>query len=582
MYKITKVLVAFIIFALFNGAFSIASAQNYAKVDTVTVDKLGDYLSKSTGNVKIVLTDWCQVDYDSTYGVINDTLTHGLNHIKESIFDQFPNLRIDLELAEMPFSKIRGTIAGKSLLSVNFPDNIEILGVWFREDDVDKEHPIQSFILSNCPNLRKLTLPDNVHKIGGIGYCPSIEELYIPDCVECIGGIVYCSSLKNLILPKFLSNAPTFRFCSSLKSICLPDSIVEDEFGLSFEGCSSLTQVVLPKSITKLGDDEYEITPIYDDGHIELPGSAFANCKSLESIDIPEGVTYIGTYSFWGCTSLKNINLPSTVTKICDHAFANCTSLECIDLPAGLKEIGDYAFEGCVKLKQINIPENVDSIGLGAFWGCKSLKNGSDSHKITVSGREMEYWSDSIIVDCYVEEIPKGAFSDFTTLKSVIIPDNVKIINQGSFVNCISLSCIELPKQGVSIISDISDCDYAYSFSNCFSLKRVDFPEKTYGWNKLYLSTMTDCLIIRGNECYIGEGDEYDDNILWGSSSYSYCENLYGSIDTYIIGCNPSINRNCKVYVKKEFIQRYKDRMAEINDLWHWNLNYEFLPLEDL
>jgi hypothetical protein len=45
---------------------------------------------------------------------------------------------------------------------------------------------------------------------------------------------------------------------------------------------------------------------------------------SLPYIDIPEGVTNIGSYAFEGCSSLFSVSVPKSVTSVGYYAFGNC------------------------------------------------------------------------------------------------------------------------------------------------------------------------------------------------------------------------------------------------------------------
>ena len=56
--------------------------------------------------------------------------------------------------------------------------------------------------------------------------------------------------------------------------------------------------------------------------------SAFYNCSSLESIEIPEGITMIDDDTFRYCTNLTSIKLPSTLTTIESSAFYDCNNLK--------------------------------------------------------------------------------------------------------------------------------------------------------------------------------------------------------------------------------------------------------------
>ena len=73
-----------------------------------------------------------------------------------------------------------------------------------------------------------------------------------------------------------------------------------------------------------------------------------------------------------------SIEIPSTylgkpVTSIGERAFADCKSLTSIDIPDGVTSIGKGAFYSCESLTSIVIPDGVTSIGKGAFYSCESL-----------------------------------------------------------------------------------------------------------------------------------------------------------------------------------------------------------------
>ena len=55
---------------------------------------------------------------------------------------------------------------------------------------------------------------------------------------------------------------------------------------------------------------------------------------------------------------------------ICDWAFADCKSLVEVVIPDSVTSIGYWAFEGCRSLNDIIIPDSVNSIGDGAFEDC--------------------------------------------------------------------------------------------------------------------------------------------------------------------------------------------------------------------
>lgn len=140
----------------------------------------------------------------------------------------------------------------------------------------------------------------------------------------------------------------------------------------------SLTSIEIPDGVTYIGDcaflDCYGLTSIEIPSSVTSIGSwAFGECSSLTSVKISEGVKEIKGSAFCSCTSLTSIEIPSSVTSIEAWAFSNCSSLTSVALPDGLATIGMYAFLGCTNLTDIIIPESVSKIGSGAFSGCNNL-----------------------------------------------------------------------------------------------------------------------------------------------------------------------------------------------------------------
>lgn len=54
--------------------------------------------------------------------------------------------------------------------------------------------------------------------------------------------------------------------------------------------------------------------------------------------------------------------------------YLNGTEIKDLVIPNGVTSIGQYAFYGCTSLTSVVIPDSVTSIGQSAFYGCSSLK----------------------------------------------------------------------------------------------------------------------------------------------------------------------------------------------------------------
>ena len=96
------------------------------------------------------------------------------------------------------------------------------------------------------------------------------------------------------------------------------------------------------------------------------------DCVNLETIELPEGLTSIGYYSFRKCEKLSLTELPESVTVLDEFAFALCSNVALTKLPSNLTVIEECALSG-TNLISIEIPESVTKIGNMAFSSCPNL-----------------------------------------------------------------------------------------------------------------------------------------------------------------------------------------------------------------
>ena len=207
----------------------------------------------------------------------------------------------------------------------------------------------------------------------------------------------------------------------------------------AFEYCRSLESIVIPDTVTYMGD------------------YAFAICESLTSINIPNGVETLGYLLFWECRLLKHISIPKSVRDIVGNTFEDCSSLESITVDKDnpfyhskdnciIETDGSRLVSGC---KNSKIPDYVIDLLGGAFSGCSSLE--------------------SIVIPNGVISIGRYAFSGCTNLKNITIPESVILIDEGAFFSCESLESIKIPKL-------LSSIEYRTFFA-CRSLKNVIIPD---------------------------------------------------------------------------------------------------------
>jgi hypothetical protein len=56
-----------------------------------------------------------------------------------------------------------------------------------------------------------------------------------------------------------------------------------------------------------------------------IPWGFYRN--GIKTLDLQQGVTYIGSYAFRNCSSLTSVTIPNSVTSIGSYAFESCSSL---------------------------------------------------------------------------------------------------------------------------------------------------------------------------------------------------------------------------------------------------------------
>lgn len=137
------------------------------------------------------------------------------------------------------------------------------------------------------------------------------------------------------------------------------------------------------------------------------------NCTSIV---VGEGVTVIGSYTFFFLGQVTTISLPSTLTEIHDYAFATMNSCTSCDIPEGVVSIGASAFNNMKQMTGLTLPSTLTSIGKQAFNGWYQVA-------------ELE-------IPASVRTIGESAFSGWTGLTSLTFNEGLESIGRTAFGSC--------------------------------------------------------------------------------------------------------------------------------------------------
>ena len=152
--------------------------------------------------------------------------------------------------------------------------------------------------------------------------------------------------------------------------------------------------------------------------------------EEIKKVVIEDGVTNIGSYSFYGCSELTSVTIPNSVTKIGYNAFQYCSALTSVTIPNSVTSIENFAFNGCSGLTSVTIPNSVTSIGIEAFSDCSELTSVTIPNSVT-SIRTKAFSNCTKIKEIYsLNTTPPNAYSD--TFENVSVQHAKLFVPEGS------------------------------------------------------------------------------------------------------------------------------------------------------
>ena len=352
--------------------------------------------------------------------------------------------------------------------------------------------------------IKKVILPPNLMEFQSACFSSWTN------CIE-EADMSQCNYLEEI--PKDL-----FRGCTELKKISLPDSIKKIGFG-AFNCCYSLSDINLPKSLEVLEEESFswnkaishiDFLACSNLRHIGF--NTFFQCTSLDEIVLPDSIEELGEQSFCRCISVKKIDLsrctklrqiprycfgndeesdfdgmqlkeillPPSLEVIDDYSFIFCTELEELDLSncQKLKEIGKCAFKDCKKLKTLIIPDGVETIGNFFIHNCEHLseltlpKSLVEFPQLGAGDEENCSLKRLKVVDMHNCHLIKECTTPLVEIAEnkievIAIPDGVELVEADFFEGLKRLKSIYLPPTLTEV--EIPEDEYKNVVIYCFS-----------------------------------------------------------------------------------------------------------------
>ena len=231
---------------------------------------------------------------------------------------------------------------------------------------------------------------------------PDLQSDYTADAET----VAYLDALKKTFLNLPASPAADFKTAETDGGVAVTDYLGEDRAvripdqfdgkavvavsDAAFADCKTLEKLYIPDTVRTYGEGVLKGCSSLKALHAPLPqgedaylGYLFGSSAYTDNArDIPSSLAYFelgGTmtelpaHALFDCNDLVLVTLPAGVTAVGAYALYNCESLLALDV-SGIKTLSEHALDSCAALTRLDFGEALTTLGFGALQGCDELR----------------------------------------------------------------------------------------------------------------------------------------------------------------------------------------------------------------
>ncbi len=414
---------------------------------------------------------------------------------------------------------------------------------------------IYAYAFKGCAGLTKVELPDSVTKIGHNAFaeCTSLKEINYPlSWNECPaysykqGRVFYgCSKLSKITIPEGVTSIPEYAFedCGHLQNIIFASTV--NEIGrASFKNCTGLTSIVLDEEMKQINQSAFEgcsgLESIWIGEKVaSIHEKAFYGCEKtklvIHGVESSGAQIWADKYGYTFSAEAINSDKVSINGTIMDSELVGIENVQIAvydikkHIMAGRVSSdnqGNWSYDEIIQGKDYKVtfyhpcyeftpsailintdknkkadtvhgkkittevPEtsgdmfkyrvlNGSYISISGYAGDETevvIPDQIDGYTVQTIG-ENAFKNNStvktIVLSDNIESIGESAFEGCTALKTIAFNGNLKRIDSKAFYKCASLDALRFPSALTRI--------YGFAFAECSSLKNVDFPDGIRG-----------------------------------------------------------------------------------------------------